>query len=211
MATLLALERGDPGILLRITRTVIGFLVRSGAHDVRDSWDDLCQEVLFAVIRNGRRGDLRDERAFFAYVIGITRHKLADCLAQNRSTLQWRDPTDRTLESPRPTRDAEILLDVQRALAELDDRHRAVIHAIYIHGYSYEQAADRLSLPLGTLKRRQTVALRTLRTRLAVGPAAGRPPHHSGSLRMSRARPASVSVEKRIGHVGVVRGPVGSD
>ncbi len=41
-----ALGEGDRLALAKVTSVITGFLARYGAYDRRDSWDDLCQEVL---------------------------------------------------------------------------------------------------------------------------------------------------------------------
>lgn len=58
--------------------------------------------------------------------------------------------------------DEALRLDLRDALAALDARQRGVVQAIYLEGRSYEDAAERLGLPLGTLKRLQTGALRQI-------------------------------------------------
>ena len=40
--------------------------------------------------------------------------------------------------------------------------------AIYLEGHSYQDAADRLEMPLGTLKRLQTEGLRELREKMGI-------------------------------------------
>lgn len=167
---LIDLEHGDPAAVLAISRIITGFLIRARAYTLRDSWDDLCQEVLAAVIRNIRTGQLREPDAFVGYLGAITRNKLADWLNAHRHVA---DTSGHSLHIPDPAstlRDEDLLLDLQRALDELDQRHRKVIETIYIAGYSYEQAAQRLGMPLGTLKRLQTGALRSIRKRLLPRP-----------------------------------------
>ena len=59
---------------------------------------------------------------------------------------------------------------VRAALARLPDPHREVIELAYFAGYSQSELADRLALPLGTVKSRTFAAMRTLREELtAVG------------------------------------------
>jgi RNA polymerase sigma-70 factor (ECF subfamily) len=60
------------------------------------------------------------------------------------------------------------LLDLRRALATLPEKERLVIEAVYAEGQSYEEAAARLGMPLGTLKRLQTQGLRILRQSMGV-------------------------------------------
>lgn len=53
--TLEALARGDLAAFDRVTNLVTSYLARIGAYAVRDSWDDLVQEVLMALLRSPPR------------------------------------------------------------------------------------------------------------------------------------------------------------
>jgi RNA polymerase sigma-70 factor (ECF subfamily) len=70
------------------------------------------------------------------------------------------------LEADAESRDLGMLLDLQRALDDLPEMERQVVGAIYLQGHSYEEATERLGIPLGTLKRRQTEGLRVLRKKM---------------------------------------------
>lgn len=161
-----ALVRGDGLAVLKVTRVITSFLIRARAYDLRDSWADLCQEVLLALVSNARNGRLREPDAFVGYVAAITRNKLADWLRRNPRAGASVD--ERTPDPLATLRDDDLLLDLERALEELGERERKVVETIYVEGYSYEEAADRLDLPLGTLKRLQTGALRSVRARLLI-------------------------------------------
>lgn len=67
---------------------------------------------------------------------------------------------------------------VHRGLAGLTPDGRAILTAIFIEELTYEQAAARLGIPLGTAKSRVYYALRALRAQIDGGPArpARRPP-----------------------------------
>lgn len=60
---------------------------------------------------------------------------------------------------------------VHRALAGLTSEGRAVLTAIFIEELTYEQAAARLGIPVGTAKSRVYYALRALRAQIDDGPA----------------------------------------
>lgn len=45
-------------------------------------------------------------------------------------------------------------IDTKKLLDELDNKHRVVIDAIYLKGYTQSQAAEALNIPLGTVKTR---------------------------------------------------------
>jgi RNA polymerase sigma factor (sigma-70 family) len=57
--------------------------------------------------------------------------------------------------------------NVRAALSRLPDPHREVIELAYFAGYSQSELADRLAVPLGTVKSRTFAAMRALRDELA--------------------------------------------
>ncbi len=56
------------------------------------------------------------------------------------------------------------LADIARAFAALPDHHRAVAHLILIEGLSYQDAADVLDVPIGTVMSRLARARAALRS-----------------------------------------------
>lgn len=173
-----AIERGDRVALARVTALVTGYLTRFGAYRVRDSWHDLCQEVLIRLIRAARDGKIDEPAAFVAYVGTITRNCLADWHRKNArhepaERADHEDPLADDLVlaragfvcDPKP----DLRADLQAALDALPDTQRRVVAAVYVQGLSYEEAAAQLGLPLGTLKRHQTEGLRLLREHMGIG------------------------------------------
>jgi RNA polymerase sigma-70 factor (ECF subfamily) len=65
-------------------------------------------------------------------------------------------PDDRTIESERARR-------IEAALALLLPQQRQILMLSYFSGYSHGEIADRLSMPLGTVKTHIRIALRRLR------------------------------------------------
>jgi len=168
-AVLDAVQRGDRVALVKVTRVITGYLARFGAYDLRDSWDDLCQEVLMALIASARRGALRHPEAFISYAGTITRNKLADWLQRNRRIALLTPQTAGDGADPDPparAADVDLRIDLQRALGELPERQRQVMESVYLQGQTYEEASRRLAIPLGTLKHLLTDGLAQLRERI---------------------------------------------
>lgn len=170
LGTLAALAEGDRRALDEITSVITGYLARFRAYEIRDSWDDVIQEVLVALIRSHRTGAIRDARAFVSYTGMVTRSKLADH-GRRASRPGAADPVgdpelaeagrDPSTTPPPPQTDE--LVDLEQALDRLPERQRAVVYHIYIEGRAYQEAADLLGMPLGTLKRMQSQGLKALR------------------------------------------------
>ncbi len=160
IAVLDGLEKGDRVAVARVTAVITGFLARYGAYDVRDSWDDVCQEVLISLIRSARRGALREPSAFISYTGTITRNLLLDWIRREKRDLPVQ------LEADDVPGDPDVRLDLQRAVEDLPQRLRAVVEAIYIQGHSYQAAAELIGMPFGTLKRLRSEAIGILREKM---------------------------------------------
>jgi RNA polymerase sigma-70 factor (ECF subfamily) len=67
------------------------------------------------------------------------------------------------LSSPATQVGRLTLRDLERALAALEEEHRAVVLLVGLEGLSYEEVADVLALPLGTVRSRLSRARMRLR------------------------------------------------
>ena len=175
-AVLEAVRVGDRVALVKLTRLISGFLARYRAYEMRDAWDDLIQDVLTSLLRSAQRDGIREPRAFVSYVGTAVRNKLLDFVAKQKrpgaadleGDPETADATSQIARQRRAERPVDVYLDLQRSLDALPEKLRVVVEAIYINGYSYEEASRRLGIPLGTLKRLQTQGLRELRSAMGV-------------------------------------------
>jgi RNA polymerase sigma factor (sigma-70 family) len=169
-AVLADLAKGEPTAIARVTGVLMGLIVRAKIFDLENAWEDICQDSLTALIRAVQRGAIRDPNAFVGYAATTVRHEISRALERHRRARNQEEPTDDNLlaEPARRDEDPDVRIDLERAVAALPDRQRLVVTAIYLEGRSYEEASERLGLPLGTLKRLQTEGLRTLRAHLGV-------------------------------------------
>jgi len=113
-----------------------------------------------------------------SWLMSVAHHRVIDQIRQRRRTppttsegedeLLWRN-----LVSPASTEEqahANIEREhVLEALKELPDEQRQVVLLSYYKGYSHSEIAQRLSVPLGTVKTRLRLALQKLRASLASG------------------------------------------
>jgi len=181
LAVVQGVRAGDPAALAKLSGLVTGLLYRQGAYRLGDAWDDLCQEVLAALVRSVERGSLREPRAFVSFASTLTRNYLLDHLRSRRRVTavghldpaNLRESSDLLEELPLVGHCPDLLLDLERSLGALSPRGRRVIEEIYLRGRTYQEVADRFSIPLGTVKRLQTRGLRQLRKILLEGDSAG--------------------------------------
>jgi len=127
----------------------------------RQAAEDATQEVFIKVFRTIARFDGR--AAFSTWLFRVTRNVCLDMLRAGRRVPQPVDPI--TLE---PLSRADFSNDVafadalEKALRVLAPEDRDALGAISFHGLSYQEAADVLGIPVGTVKSRVFRARRTL-------------------------------------------------
>jgi RNA polymerase sigma-70 factor (ECF subfamily) len=128
-------------------RALRGFLRKSGFGDA----DDIAQEAFLAAWSSLAR--LRDDEGFRGWLFGIAWRKALDHgRAARRSARRdeaWRE--DQASETPRDADPADRLA-LQAALGDLAPDQRACVTLCLGQGWSHGEAAETLSLPLGTVK-----------------------------------------------------------
>ena len=67
---------------------------------------------------------------------------------------------------PEPQPQPEIKVSLRQAMEGLKEEQKEALELAYFGGLTYQEAALRLSLPLGTLKSRMRTGLKKLRTAL---------------------------------------------
>ncbi|MFF9867513.1 sigma-70 family RNA polymerase sigma factor [Streptomyces sp. NPDC013953] len=131
--------------------------------------EDVTQQVFLAAWR-GRAGYRPERGPLSAWLVGITRRKVADALAARtrRAELAARMERERPMAPPAAPR-PEAVLDrvcVGREMALLPEAQRVVLRMAFYDDLSQSQIARRTGLPLGTVKSHARRGLRRLRHRL---------------------------------------------
>lgn len=128
--------------------------------------EELVQDVLTRVWRSAR--DYDPSRASFrTWVYGIARNALIDAERRRsaRPPLAHSDASD-DVSVDEPIERAMQRWHVQEALARLKPEHRAVLDLVYYQGMTMAATAERMGLPIGTVKSRCFYALENLRLAL---------------------------------------------
>jgi RNA polymerase sigma-70 factor, ECF subfamily len=106
------------------------------------------------------------------WIMTMTHHKAVDMV--RREQRRRTEVLDAAGDEPAagPTVEERAWRGIARghirvALARLPDPHREVIELAYFAGYSQSELADRLAVPIGTVKSRTFAAMRALREALA--------------------------------------------
>jgi len=118
----------------------------------RNAAEDVAQEVFvnaFAAI-----GQFRGDATFFTWLYRLT---LNACHANQRRRkywISWEEKEHAATHNSSPEKDAIAHLSVQRALSELSPTLRSVLVLRELHELSYEEIAQILHLPIGTVRSR---------------------------------------------------------
>lgn len=133
--------------------------------------EEAVQDAFLALWRDAgsydpRRGSVR------AWLMGMVHNRAVDLVRREESQRRRAEkPALVVLEDPgdevvREIGSAEEGARVRAALAELPNEQRRVIELMYFDGLSQSRIAERLSLPLGTVKSRTVLGMRRLRDSL---------------------------------------------
>ena len=127
--------------------------------------EELTQEIFLTVWYKAAQYDEQYAR-FRTWLLSITRHRAIDLLRRQKRRIQPElslDDSD-VAESHAPVAEP---IDAQRELhlllRYLPPEQRAVIELCYFQGYTHEEIAAGLNLPLGTVKSRILLGLKKLR------------------------------------------------
>lgn len=137
--------------------------------------EDVTQQVFIRAWQGRDRFD--PERGMLgAWLVGITRHATADAL---RARERERRLAERSaiLDPTRSEQQAEtdVVADaivVGSGMAQLGQPQRQLVELAFYEGLTHDQIAQRLGMPLGTVKSHIRRALRRLRDHLEVSDAA---------------------------------------
>lgn len=125
------------------------------------SADDLVQDTFVRAIRGFSR--LRDSVSPRAYLFGIARHVSIDALRAHRPTEELPDELPE-LDSAAPPDDR--LPAMRAAIAALPAAQRETLQLKLQHDLSYEEIAEVLAIPVGTVRSRLHHAVARLRQAL---------------------------------------------
>jgi len=132
--------------------------------------EDVLQESLFSVWRRAAQYDPSKGSAI-AWLAAIVRHAAIDNLRRRANEAEVGLESDEAhlvviaRASNPPDSDAE-LQDLRRLLQELRAQQRRVLLLTYVYGYTHEELARILDIPVGTIKTWIRRSLQRLKRRL---------------------------------------------
>lgn len=134
--------------------------------------EDAVQEIFIEIWNNAGRYD-RNVASEVAFISTITRRRLIDRLRQfeRRPGMESIDDQVGERQPVGPggalDQDAEVA-QVERVLGDMEPQHREILSMSLYEGYSHSEIAERLDMPLGTVKTRVRRGLIHVREQLRI-------------------------------------------
>jgi RNA polymerase sigma factor (sigma-70 family) len=159
---------GDPDAYRELSALVTRCLARMRAHDLRQDWEDLVQEVLLATVVSARAGRIRSRAATLSYIRRIAHHKHTDRLRRHIGARLdadgcWEEALETgraQLEPAHPPQDTTV--EARRLLERLPEKKRQVVFAIHGQGLGYDGTSALLGIPRTTMRRTLRAAMQEL-------------------------------------------------
>lgn len=139
-------QDGDPAAFERFVQTTLGDITRCCRYlGDRDHVDDLVQDTYLRALRSLHtfRGDTSGLR----WLITIARRACADAIEHNQRAR-------RPEITRRPHHDAPAALEIEMLIDTLPDDQRHAFVLTQLLGYTYDEAAELCSCPIGTIRSR---------------------------------------------------------
>ena len=161
-------ERALAEIYGQWSSLVYSLAIRS-LGDATDA-EDVTQKVFVAAWQGRERFDPA-RAALSAWLVGITRHTIADthqARTRERAITEQVSAITGDETAPAPEVDLADRLLIADEMARLDPLPRAVVRLAFFDDLTHLQIADRLQIPVGTVKSHIRRSLNKLRGRLEV-------------------------------------------
>ena len=127
--------------------------------------EELLQDVFVKIWKNIDKYEA-SKGALFTWMLHITRNTCIDYLRSMQHKMQMRiqPGLQETLTAPATTQHNAENIELRGLAFKLEHKYKQVIDLLYFWGYSQEEVAQSLQIPLGTVKTRSRMGLQQLRT-----------------------------------------------
>ncbi len=149
----------------RYSGRLLAYVRAMGGGGAKIPVEDIVQEIFVAVWL--KAGQYRSALgAPEAWLFTITRHKVVDIWRSQSPVVDIGEMDMEVFMEPEQPTDSVLALTLATALGKLSPDQRKPLEMAYFGGFTYEETAERLGVPLGTLKSRIRASLGILREHL---------------------------------------------
>lgn len=126
--------------------------------------EDVLQEAFVKIWKNFKRYDSSKGR-LFTWMLNIAKNTAIDKLRSKsyKQEIQVAGDDVYVLDKNSHYETNTDIIGLRENVAKLKPEYKAVIDLTYFGGYTHEEAAEELDLPLGTVKSRIRIAIRELK------------------------------------------------
>ena len=129
--------------------------------------EDVMQEVFLKIWRKINDYDPSRGR-LFTWMMNIARNSSIDHLRKEKVTLDDIDESVSKLDKMAHFQPEIATLDLRELMKKLKPERHILLDMVYLQGYTQEEAATKLNIPLGTVKSRIRIALQDLKNYFAI-------------------------------------------
>ncbi len=146
----------------RYSGRLLAYVRAMGGGGAKIPVEDIVQEIFVTVWL--KAGQYRPALgAPEAWLFTITRHKVVDIWRSQSPVVDIGEMDMEVLMEPEQPKDSVLALSLAKAMGKLTPEQRKPLELAYFGGLTYEETAEHLGLPLGTLKSRIRTSLGILR------------------------------------------------
>jgi len=146
-------QQGDPEAFSELVRRHQHVIYNVAYRFMRDSnlADDMAQEAFLKAYRllKGFRGDCSFSTWMYRVTCSVC---LTELNRRKRRAEVELQPKHDSLHSVDPPEDIDMPEKIRRCVGKLPDRYAKIITLYYLKGISYEEIAQVMEIPMGTLK-----------------------------------------------------------
>jgi RNA polymerase sigma factor (sigma-70 family) len=125
--------------------------------------EDVLQDSFLKIWRNIENFD-SSKSTIFTWMLNICKNTAIDTLRRNNSRPSIQTDVESVhIQELKATQTNVDLIGVKNSLKYLSTEQSQAIQAVYFSGYTHEEAAQQLNIPLGTLKTRVRNGIATLK------------------------------------------------
>lgn len=135
-------------LVQRFQGEVYGLCYRMLSH--RQDAEDVSQEVFLRIFRSLKGWD--STRALRPWIMGITVNRCRTWLSQRARRPELVEFLQESVPGPEPDDSDELHREIQQALLNLREDYRTVFVMFHEQGHPYEEIAEAVGRPVGTIK-----------------------------------------------------------